>query len=66
MKRYDIYFAGGEKIATIFGSSIGKACESFIKTLKKEARYKIDSRDYASIRYRDNYSICDDFVVLEA
>ncbi len=65
MKRYDIYFAGGEKATTIFASCITKACKSFIETLEKEAVYKLNGKEYASIRYRDNHTICNDFVVME-
>ena len=65
MKRYDIYFAGGEKATTIFASCITKACKSFIETLEKEAVYKLNGKDYASIRYKSNHSICNDFVVMK-
>lgn len=64
MKRYDIYFAGGEKATTIFASCITKACKSFIETLEKEAVYKLNGKEYASISYKSNYSIFSDFVVI--
>lgn len=66
MKRYDIYISGGERIMSVFSSCIEKACRSFIETLSKKAKYKIESREYASIAYEDNHSIMSDFVVQEA
>lgn len=64
MKKYDIYYAGGEKIITIYSTCISKACKSFIETLSRQAKYKIENKEYASIRYTDNYTISSDFVVM--
>lgn len=65
MKEYNVYIAGGEKITTISATCISKACKSFIQMLNKQAKYKRESKEYASIRYNDNYTICSDFVVME-
>lgn len=64
MKKYDVYYAGGEKITTIYSTCISKACKSFIETLSKPAKYTINSKELADIRYTDNFSICSDFVVM--
>ena len=65
MKKYDVYFAGGTKIKTIEATCISKVCKAFIVELSKEATYELYDRSYASIRYKDNYSICSDFIVME-
>lgn len=65
MKRYDIYISGGERIFTIYSTCISKACKSFIGTLKKPAKYTLQSKEYASISYTDNYTISSNFVVME-
>lgn len=64
MKKYDIYYAGGEKITTIYSTCVSKACKSFIETLRKPAKYTIDNKELAGIRYTDNFSICSNFVVM--
>lgn len=66
MKTYNIFVSGGEKVKSVCASCITKACKSFIETLDKPAKYKLESKAYASIRYTDNYTICSDFVVMEA
>lgn len=66
MKRYDVYIAGGRKIKSVCSSCITNACKTFIETLDKPARYVLSGRQYASVRYNDNYSICSDFVVMES
>ena len=66
MKRYDIYISGSERILTIYSTCISKACKSSINTLKKPAKYTLQSKQYASIRYTDNYRILSDYVVMEA
>lgn len=65
MKKYNIYYAGAEKFKCIYSSCISKACKSFIETLDKPAKYNLENKEYASIRYTDNYSICSDFVIME-
>lgn len=64
MKKCDVYISGGEKFTAINSTCISKACKSFIETLEKSAKYTLESKEYASIRYSDNYSICSDFVVM--
>lgn len=66
MKKYNVYIAGGEKISEIYSSCITKACKSFIETLKKPAKYELYSREMASIRYTDNFTMTGNFVVIEA
>jgi hypothetical protein len=66
MKKYDVYIAGGEKIESICATCITKACKSFIETLDKQAKYTLQGKEYASIRCVDNYSICSDFVIMQA
>ncbi|MDO4175547.1 MAG: hypothetical protein Q4D42_12365 [Eubacteriales bacterium] len=66
VKRYDVFIAGGTQTATIFATCITNACKLFIATLKDDAAYKLTGKQYASIRYKKNYSICGDFVVQEA
>ena len=66
MKKYDVYFAGGTKIKIVEATCISKACKSFIAELLKEAKYELRGRSCASIRYKDNYSVCSDFVVMES
>lgn len=65
LKTYDVYIAGSEKIDTVYATCITKACNAFMKTLEKPAKYKLTSRELASIIYTDNYTICGDFVVME-
>ena len=43
-----------------------KTCKSFIQTLDKQAKYTLQGKEYATISYTDNYSICSDFVILQA
>ena len=64
MKKYDIYFAGGEKISTVNATCISKACKAFIGTLNKKAKYTLQNKEYATICYTDNYTICSDYVVV--
>ena len=66
MKKYDIYIAGGEKINSVYSSCISNACKSFIRTLEKPAKYTLQSKEYASIRYTNNYTISSDYVVMKA
>lgn len=66
MKRYDIYISGSERICTIYSTCISKACKSFIETLEKPAKYTLQSKEYASIRYTNNYTISSDYVVMKA
>lgn len=66
MKKYDVYFAGGTKIKTIEATCISKACKEIIAELSKKATYELCGRSYASIRYKDNYSVGSDFVVMES
>lgn len=66
MKKYNVYFAGGEKIKTISATCITKACKAVIAELGKEAKYELYNRSFANIRCKDNHSICSDFVVTEA
>lgn len=66
MKKYDVYYAGGERITTVYATCISKACKSFMETLNKQAKYTLESKEYASIRYNNNYTICSDFVIMLA
>lgn len=66
VKEYNIYIAGGTQISTVSATCISKACKKFIQTLSKKAMYEPESEEYASVRYIENYSICSDFVVMEA
>ena len=66
MKKYEIYFAGGSKIRSFYASSIIEACKSLIESLDKPTKYELFGKQQASVRYNDNYSICGDFVVMEA
>lgn len=66
MKRYDIYIAGSEKIDSIYASCISNACKSFINTLGNPARYTLQSKEYASIRFTDNYTILSDYVIMQS
>ena len=65
LKKYDVYVAGSSKVDTVYATCISKACKTFMKTLKKEAKYQLTTKELASIRYTDNYTICGDFVVME-
>ena len=65
MKKYDIFYAGVEKITSVYSTCISKACKSFIGALEKTAKYKLDSKVMASITYSDNHTIFSDFVVME-
>lgn len=64
MQDYDVYYAGGEKFTEIKATCISKACRAFIDTLSKEAKYTLHSKEYASIRYTDNFSISADYVIM--
>lgn len=66
MEKYDIYMSGSERIGTIYATCISKACKSFIDTLEKPAKYTLQSKEYASIRYTNNYTITSDYVVIQA
>ena len=66
MKRYDVYISGGEKINSVYSSCISNACESFIRTLENPARYTLQSKEYASIRFTDNYTISSDYLIIKA
>lgn len=66
MKKYDIYIAGGEKNNSVYSSCISNACKSFIRTLEKPARYTLQSKEYASIRFTDNYTISSDYVIMQS
>lgn len=66
MKRYDVFISGGEKIYTVYATCISNACKFFIGTLKNPAKYTLQSKEYASIRYPDNYTILSDYVVIKA
>lgn len=63
MKAYNVYKAGSTKIGTIRATCITKAAKQFIATLDKPAKYELYSRENASIRFTDNYSIAGDFVI---
>ncbi len=65
MKKYDVYVSGGEKITEIYSACISKACKSFVETLEKSAKYALKSKEYATIRYDDNHSVCNDFLIME-
>lgn len=64
-KEYTVYVAGSEKIDTVYATCISKACKAFMKTLNKEAKYTLYSKEMAFVRYTDDYTICDGFVVME-
>ncbi len=66
MKKYDVYISGGEEIYTVYATCISNACKFFIGTLKKPAKYTLQSKEYASIRYIDNYTILSDYVIIKA
>ena len=63
MKNYTVYFAGSTPWIGMQSSCITKACKEFIKTLEKPAKYEIINKEYATVTYLDNYSICADFVI---
>lgn len=65
MNKYEIAIAGSVTVGTVYATCISKACKSFIETLEKEAEYNLITREHATIRYTDNYSICSDFVVMK-
>ncbi len=65
MKKYDVYVSGGEKFTEIYSTCISKACKSFVETLKKPAKYALESKEYATIKYTDTHSICNDFLIME-
>ena len=66
MKRYDVYISGGEKINSVYASCISNACKSFISALEKPAKYTLQSKEYASIRFTDNYTISSDYVIMQS
>lgn len=66
MRTYDIYIAGSKKLRSIEATSITRGCKMFIETLEKVAKYELYNKEYAVIRFTDNYSVCNDFVVMEA
>jgi hypothetical protein len=64
METYAIYRAGSARIGTIYATCISKAARQFIATLERQAKYELDSREQASIRYTDNHCVMSDFVVI--
>lgn len=66
MKTYNVFKSGSTQVGTIKATCITKAVKSFINTLDKPVKYELNNLQYASIRYLDNYSICSDFVLMEA
>lgn len=66
MKKYEVYFAGGSKIRSLYANSIIEACKSLIETLDKPAKYELFESSRHLCGINDNYSICGDFVVMEA
>lgn len=65
MKKYDVYVAGSVKTDEIQATCITKACKEFIRLLGGNAKYKVISKEYATITNSGNYSIFSDFVVME-
>lgn len=66
IRTYDIYIAGSTKLKSIEATCITRACKMFVETLEKAAKYELYNREHAAIRFTDNYSVCSDFVVMEA
>lgn len=66
LKTYAIYIAGSEKVDTIRTTCITKAVKQFIETLDQPAKYELSDKCSATIRYNENRSIMNDFVVMEA
>lgn len=64
MNTYEIYIAGSTKIETVRAKNIKTACEDFVKTLSKDALYRVVNSDYATVRYTDNYSISSNYVIM--
>jgi hypothetical protein len=63
VNKYDIYIAGGEYVADLEAASLTKACQQFIATLDKPAKFELYTSDCAAIRYTDNYNISGNFVI---
>lgn len=64
-KRYDVYYAGGAKITSIYASCISNACKQFIENKNLKAKFLLDSKQQAKIRNAENYSFMSDYVVTE-
>lgn len=63
-KVYKIYAAGGSYIASLYATCITTAAKDWIATLNRPAGYELDSREQASVRYRDNHNVMGDFVIV--
>lgn len=66
MKSYDVFRAGSIKCGTVYASCITKACKSYMETLDRPVKCELRNRESASIRYLDNYTICSDYIIMEA
>lgn len=66
MKKYVVYYAGGEPITSVYSTCISKACKAFMETLEKPSRYKRFTRMVGLICYKNNHSSFNDFVVIES
>jgi len=65
-KLYKVLKSGSTQIGTLYATCITKATKQFITTLDKPAKYELDSKEQARIRYNDNYNVMSDFVIYEA
>lgn len=65
MKQYSVYRAGSTYFTTVLATCITKAAENFIGTLNEPAKYELDSKEQASIRYIENYNVIGDFVIVK-
>ena len=65
VKKYDVYYAGGAKITSIYASCISNACKQFIDNKNFKAKFSLDSKQQAKIRCAENYSFMSDYVVIE-
>ncbi|CDX00747.1 Hypothetical protein DPCES_1429 [Desulfitobacterium hafniense] len=65
MKLYTVGKAGSTEIGTLYATCITKAAKQFIATLDKPAKYELDSREQASIRYTDNHNLMGNFVITQ-
>ena len=50
-------------MADLEAASLTKACQQFIATLDKPAKFELYTSDCAAIRYTDNYNISGNFVI---
>lgn len=65
IKSYEAYYSGSIFHSFLRATCITKAIKQFIKDNNLVATFELYSAQGGSVRLKDNYSICNDYIVLE-